>query len=79
MGNPVLPIDIVTVRSQKNGIIYIYEDKEIVEYPVRIGKVWSTFVEITTPLPAVLDIITSSVENFDDTKYIPVIGSGFAE
>ncbi len=79
LGNPVLPIDIVTVRSQKNGIIYIYEDKEIVEYPVRIGKVWSTFVEITTPLPAVLDIITSSVENFDDTKYIPVIGSGFAE
>lgn len=79
LGNPVLPLDIVTIRSHNNGLIYIYKDKEITEYPVHIGKVRSTFVEITDPLPAGLDIITSSVENFDEAKYSPAIGTGFAE
>jgi hypothetical protein len=63
----------VTIRSHNNGLIYIYKDKEITEYPVHIGKVRSTFVEITDPLPAGLDIITSSVENFDEAKYTPVL------
>lgn len=63
------------MRSHNNAIIYIYQNDTITEYPVHIGKVWTTFVEVTDPLPASLDIVTSSVENFDETKYKAVVGT----
>ncbi|MDP2091206.1 MAG: biotin/lipoyl-binding protein [Candidatus Gracilibacteria bacterium] len=69
IGSKLLPINIIKVDNNKNGLINIYDDGKIIKKNIRIGKIYGNNVEILDLIEPNTNIIINNVDNFDDTKY----------
>ena len=64
----MLPNEIVRVVSEGQGELSVLSGSVIASMNVKLGSVTGRSVEILTPLPDNLEIITSDVSNFDEKK-----------
>lgn len=67
---PMLPNEIVKVVSEKRGEISVLFGSVITPMSVEIGSVIGRSIQIITPLPDNLEIITSDISNFDERKSV---------
>jgi len=69
LGTQILPINVITSTANNKGYIFILQDKEIVQFPIKLGKVRWNYIEVLTNIPPTAQIITNNIENYDPTKF----------
>ncbi len=63
----LLPLNIVQTWDDGNGIVHVYKNWNIISKQVELWKVYGSKMEIISNIT--WSIITSNIENFDETKY----------
>jgi hypothetical protein len=66
---PLIPLNVITILNNNEGLINRREDEEIAPLRVQLGKVWGEFIEIRTKLEEDLVVIVSDVKNYNSTRH----------
>lgn len=65
----MIPINAVNIVDFNRGQIYLWDGNIIVNKSVWLGQIFGDMVAITDTIEPWMFLITSDVENYDDTKY----------
>jgi len=69
-GNIMIPINAVNIVDANRGQIYLWDGSKIINQSVTLGQIFGIMVAITDPIQPWMMLITSDIENYDETKYI---------
>lgn len=66
----MIPINAVTIVDKNRGQINLRDGASIINQTVTLGNIFGTMIAITDELPMGVMLITSSVDNYDEAKYL---------